>query len=115
MACNNCETDFQEAQSVAVSVNKFGSNASIHVTNQGRNIVQLLRVQVCRSKGDDKTILFFRPPPHQIIWKLNRDFINPGETVLIFTLSNLAAGTTVQAQADYTELIGRSRSCPTTI
>lgn len=115
MACNLCETEFQGNQSLAVSIVKSGSDANIHVSNQGRNIVQLLRIILCLSKGNAKAFFFLRPPPHAIAWKLNQNFLEPGISVLIFTRSNIEPGTTVQAQADYTELVGRSRSCPITV
>lgn len=115
MACNVCETAFQGKQSVVVTILKSGSNAHIRVTNQGRNIVRLSRIQVCRLKGNLASFLFLRPPPHTITWELNGDSIEPDQTVLMFILKDVDAGTTIQAQAEYTEIIGRSLSCPTTI
>ena len=113
MACNNCETSFQGSQTIIVSIVKSGANALLYVQNQGRNIVQLHRILLCStSAGGGTTILFLRPPPNGISWSYPLAFIEPGLTALFYTLSNVPAGSTVQAQAEYIELQDRSRSCP---
>ena len=115
MACNICETSFQGAQTVVVSVVKSGTNALLYVQNQGRNIVQLRRILLCSSSAGGTTIWYLRPPPDPITWTYPTAFLEPGLTALFYTLSGVAAGNIVQAQAEYVELEGRSRSCPTTM
>ena len=116
MACNNCETTFQGSQTIIVSVVKSGTNALLYLQNQGRNIAQLQRILLCYSTpSGGTTVLFLRPPPTGIAWTYPSAFIEPGLTALYYTLSGVPAGSTVQAQAEYVELEGRSRSCPTTM
>jgi hypothetical protein len=113
MACNACETSFQGSQTIVVSIVKSGTNALLYVQNQGRNIVQLRRILLCLSSGVGSTILFLRPAPDSITWTYSSAFIEPGLTALFYNLSGVAAGSIVQAQAEYIEIEGRSRSCPT--
>jgi hypothetical protein len=114
MACNSCETSFQGSQTLVVSIVKSGTNALLYVQNQGRNIVQIRRILLCStSPGGGSSILFLRPPPDQITWTYPSAFIEPGLTALYYSWNNIPAGRIVQAQAEYIELEGRSRSCPT--
>jgi hypothetical protein len=116
MACNNCETNFQSHQSVVVSVQKSGSDARLFVQNQGRNIIQIRRILLCSVATNGSTFtMFLRPPPDPISWNVNSAFLEPVNTALYFTLSNVSPGTIVQAQVEYIEIDGRMRSCPTTI
>jgi hypothetical protein len=114
MACNTCETSFQGAQSIVVSIVKSGTNALLYVQNQGRNIVQIRRILICSSNpAGGYTILYLRPPPDAISWSYPSPFIEPGLTAWYYTWNNIPAGAIVQAQAEYIELEGRSRSCVT--
>lgn len=115
MACNSCETSFQGAQTIVVSIVKSGTNALLYVQNQGRNIVQLRRILLCSTSGGGSSIWYLRPPPDGISWSYPSAFLEPGITALFYTLSGVPAGNIVQAQAEYIELEGRSRSCPTTM
>ncbi len=114
MACNSCESTFQGSQSIVVSLIKSGTNMHLHVQNQGRNIVQLRRILLCSTSGGGSLVLFLRPPPDPISW-LPSAFLEPGTTALFFILNNVPAGNVVQAQAEYIEIEGRSRSCPQTM
>jgi hypothetical protein len=115
MACNQCETGFQAYQSVVVSIVKSGSNALLYVANQGRNIVLMKRILLCYTTGSGATTYYLRPPGMPITWSYPYETLETGTSALFFTLTNLPAGAIVQAQAEYIELEGRSRSCPTTI
>lgn len=115
MACNNCETGFQGAQTIVVSIVKSGTNALLYVQNQGRNIAQLRRILLCYTSGGGSGTLYLRPSPDAISWSYPSACLEPGITALFYTLSGVAAGNMVQAQAEYVELEGRSRSCPTTM
>jgi hypothetical protein len=53
-----------------------------------------------------------RPPPDPITWNYQSAFLETGTTALFYTLNNVPAGNIVQAQAEYIEIEGRSRSCP---
>lgn len=111
MACNPCESGFQQYQSVVVSILKSGTNALLYVQNQGRNIVEIRRILLCYGG----TTLYLRPPGQPISWTYPSDTLETGTTALYYQVNGLAAGTIVQAQAEYVEIDGRSRSCPTTM
>jgi hypothetical protein len=116
MACNNCETGFQGAQSIVVSIQKSGSNANLYVQNQGRNAVLIRRILLCYQRpGGGTTTLFLRAAPQAITWIYPLTYLEQGIIALYYQLTNLAAGTIVQAQAEYVEIDGRSRSCAETM
>ncbi len=116
MACNSCETGFQGAQTIVVSIVKSGKNALLYVQNQGRNIIHLRRILLCStSSGGGTSMLYLRPPPDSISWSYPSAFLEPGITALFYKLGNVPTGNIVQAQAEYEEIEGRSRSCPTTL
>ena len=105
MPCNPCETSFQSACTVVVSIVKSGTTALVYVQNQGRNIVHLRRILLCYGSGT----LYLRPPPGGIAWS-GPEYLEPGMTNLYYSFTP-PAGSTVQAQAEYVEITGRSRSC----
>ena len=113
MTCNSCETGFQGSQSVVVSVVKSGTNALLYVKNQGRNIALISRILLCytTSTGGSGT-LYLRPPPRAISWTYPSATLEPGIMALYYSLS-VSNVKTVQAQAEYIEIEGRSRSCQT--
>lgn len=115
MACNSCESGFQGAMSIVVSLVRSGTNMLLYVQNQGRNIVHIRRILLCYTSGASTTTLYLRPPPDAISWTYPRAYIEPGLTALYYMLNNVPAGNIVQAQAEYVELEGRSRSCPQTM
>lgn len=115
MACNSCETGFQGYQSVVVSIVKSGSNALLYLNNQGRNIVLIRRILLCYQTGGGSGTLYLRAAPDAISWTYPSTYLETGITALYYTLSGLAAGTIVQAQAEYTEIDARSRSCALTL
>jgi len=116
MTCNSCEISFQGSQTILLSVVTSGANVLLYVQNQGRNIVQFRRVLLCSAlPGGGSWILFLRPSPDQISWIYPSAFIEPGLTALLYVLSGASAGSIVQAQAEYMEIDGRSRSCSITI
>jgi hypothetical protein len=116
MACNSCETGFQQYQSVVVSVVKSGTTALLYVQNQGRNIVAISRILLCyQLTGGGWGQLYLRPPGQAITWTYPSETLETGITALFYQLTGMAAGTIVQAQAEYIEIEARSRSCPTTM
>jgi hypothetical protein len=116
MACNLCETGFQQYQSLVVSVATSGSSAFLYLSNQGRNILLLRRILLSYSMpGGGGVTLYLRAPPDAISWSYPSTYLETGITALYYKLNNLSAGTLVQAQAEYTEMEDRSRSCPVTI
>jgi hypothetical protein len=115
MACNNCELGFQGSQTIIVYIVKSGTNALLYVQNQGRNIVQIRRILLSSTSSGGTTTLYLRPAPDTIAWSAPSAFIEPGSSSLFYTLSAVPAGKIVQAQAEYVELEGRSRSCPITM
>ena len=115
MACNSCETGFQAYESVVVSIVKSGSNALLHVNNQGRNIVLIRRILLCYQLPTGGSGMLYLRAADAISWTYPSTYLETGITALYYTLSNLAAGTIVQAQAEYTEIDARSRSCAQTM
>jgi hypothetical protein len=109
MACNVCENTFNANQSVLVTINKVGTNAYLYVGNQGKNIVLLARIILCRGGG----LIYLRAPPAGVSWSYPTPYLEPGITALFYTLTGVAAGTILQAQAEYVEIDGRARSCVT--
>ncbi|HEX6372558.1 MAG TPA: hypothetical protein VF006_26795 [Longimicrobium sp.] len=106
MACNTCETSFKAATSVVVSIVKSGTTALLYVQNQGRNIVHLRRILLCTTSG---STFYLRPPPSGISWS-GPEYLEPGMMSLYYSFTP-PAGSAVQAQAEYIEIDGRSRSC----
>jgi hypothetical protein len=113
MACNNCETNFQGAQSVVVSIQRSGTTALLYVQNQGRNIVLIRRILLCYTFGSGWGVLYLRAPNDPISWVYPSTYLEPGITALYYQL-NAANAQIVQAQAEYIEIEGRSRSCVST-
>lgn len=109
MACNPCETSFRSATSVVVSIVKSGTTALLYVSNQGRNIVHLRRILVCSTSGSGSSTFYLRPPPSGISWS-GPEYLEQGATNLYYSWTP-SAGSVVQAQAEYIEIDGRSRSC----
>lgn len=113
MSCNSCENNFQSYQSVVVSVLKSGTNALLYVQNQGRNIVMIRRILLCYTTANGSWgTLYLRPPPDPLSWAYPSAFLETGVTAHYYTLSasNMKI---VEAQAEYIEIEGRSRSCST--
>jgi hypothetical protein len=116
MACNACETSFQSYQTIVVSILKSGANALLYLQNQGRNIAYIRRILICYAlPGGGSGVLYLRPPGQPISWSYPSDTLETGITALFYQLNGLAAGTIVQAQAEYVEIEDRSRSCAFTI
>ena len=112
MACNACETGFQAYQTLVVSIQKSGNNALLYVGNQGRNIALLRRILMCWTTPTGGATLYLRPSPDPISWIYPSAYLETGITALYYQLNNVPAGAIVQAQAEYVEIEGRSRSCP---
>jgi hypothetical protein len=115
MACNPCETNFQAPHGIVLSIQKSGTNALLYVQNQGRNAILIRRILLCYQSGGGWTTLYLRASPQQITWIYPLSNLEQGITALFYQLNNLPAGTIVQAQAEYLEFDGRSRSCSETI
>ncbi len=111
MTCNSCENNFQGYQTIVVSIQKSGSDALIYVQNQGRNIVMIRRILLCYTTTGGWGMLYLRPPPDGISWTYPSAFLETGITALYYKLTASNAKI-VQAQAEYVEIDGRSRSCP---
>lgn len=110
MACNSCETNFQGYQSIVVSIVQSGPNRLLYVQNQGRNIVMIRRILLCYTQGAGTGVLYLRPAPDAITWTYPSAFLETGITALYYTL-NVPNINITQAQAEYIEIDGRSRSC----
>jgi hypothetical protein len=114
MACNVCEDNFQSYQSIVVSIQKSGSTALLYVQNQGRNIVMIRRILLCYKTPTGSGVLYLRPPNDAISWVYPSAFLETGLTALYYQF-NAPNVQFVQAQAEYIEIDGRSRSCAVTL
>ena len=112
MPCNICENNFQGYQSIVVSIQKSGPSALLYVQNQGRNIVMIRRILLCYTTTAGWGMLYLRPPTEAISWIYPSAFLETGITTLYYSLS-MSNVNIVQAQAEYIEIEGRSRSCAT--
>ena len=112
MACNSCESNFQSYQSIVVSIVQSGANRLLYLQNQGRSIVLIRRILLCyTTPGGGWGMLYLRPAPDAITWTYPSTYLETGITALYYTL-NAANINITQAQAEYIEIEGRSRSCP---
>lgn len=115
MTCNSCETTFQGSQTLVVTTAQSGTSAVLTVGNQGRNIVLIRRILLCALQSWGTSVLYLRAPPDGISWMYPSTYLEPGITATYYIWNGLAAGSLVQAQAEFVEIEGRSRSCPTTM
>jgi hypothetical protein len=116
MACTNCENfSFTPNSPIVASIQISGSNALLYVQNQGLNAVEIRRILLCYQSGGVTTTLYLRAAPQQITWTYPLTYLEQGITALFYQLTNLPTGTIVQAQAEYNEFDGRSKSCSQTI
>lgn len=111
MGCNLCEEHFKSSQTVVVSVAKSGSKAALSIQNHGRNIIMLRRILLCyETTYGGYGVVYLRPPDDQISWSYPSAFLEPNLTAGYYSLDATYVKR-VQAQAEYIELDGRSRSC----
>jgi hypothetical protein len=110
MACNPCEVGFQQYQSLVVSIIPTTGGGYVWLQNQGRNIILIKRIILCVGGST----FYLRPPSQPISWLWPYDTLetNTSANFYVFTAPS---GTLVEAQAEYVELEGRSRSCRVTI
>ena len=115
MACNSCETGFQGSQTLVVSVTKLGADVHLVLQNQGRNVVLIRRIILCSSfAGGGSHTIILRAAPDGVAWLYGSTYLEPTISARYYTLTAVPAGTIVQAQAEYIEIEGRSRSCSLT-
>jgi hypothetical protein len=117
MASNWVENTLVQDESVTVSFFISGTSATLWLQNVGRNIVEIRRILLglTRPSGGGTNILFLRPPGNPGAWAFPSDRLEPGGGGQFLTLTGLAPGTILQAQAEYTEVLARSRSCQFTL
>lgn len=115
MACNSCETNFQDSQSIVVSIQKSGTSALLFVQNQGRNAVLIRRILLCMATSNSTSTWYLRAAPQGVTWSYRLTYLEQGITAQFYQLNNVPAGAIVQAQAEYVEIDGRSRSCAQTM
>ena len=117
MACTTCENiSFIPNSPLALTIEITGSTARLYVRNQGRNAVEIRRILLCSSNAQGFfRILYLRAAPSGITWLYPLTYLEQGINALFYELNDLAPGTTVQAQAEYIEFTGRSKSCAQTV
>jgi hypothetical protein len=112
MACNWVENIFNENESLVVTIDVGGTSATLRLQNTGRNILDIRRILLGYVlPGGAGGVLYLRPPGLPITWSHPRQTLEQGTGFPYYTLTGLPAGTIVQAQAEYTEVQARARSC----
>lgn len=124
MTCTLCETYFEAEQTLMASV-ETDDGIYLMLTNQGVNICQITRIQLCYTDADGNGgIMYLRSPPDPHAWSYPENVVEPNLAVNFYQLVEPGAdpaaagfppGTTFQAQVEYVEVVGRARSCATTI
>jgi hypothetical protein len=124
MTCTWCESSFEADQTLVASVNT-DDGIYLWLTNQGTNICQITRIELCYVDGEGNGgTMYLRPPPEPIAWMYPMNTLEPGLEANFYQLVEPGAdpadngfppGTTFQALVEYVEVFGRARSCATTI
>jgi hypothetical protein len=115
MTCSFPQQLFNESLNLQVTVNVSGSDASLWLENKGENILQLTRILLGVSDPGGSTVWYLRPPGQPITWSYPSATLEQGIGATFYTLTGLASGAVVEAQAEYIEVQDRSRSCQFTV
>jgi len=117
MACNWVENIFTQNENLVVSINVSPGSATLWVQNTGHNILDIRRILLGYTLpgGGGAGVLYLRPPGHPITWLYPSQTLEQGIGASYYVLTGLPAGTIVEAQAEYTEVQDRSRSCQFTV
>ena len=116
MACSWPQGIFEENLNLEVSINVSGTTATLWLENKGLNILQLTRVLLgVTYPAGGALVLFLRPPGQPITWSYPSATLEQGIGAAFYTMTGLPAGAVVEAQAEYTEVQDRSRSCQATV
>jgi hypothetical protein len=105
--CTPCEESLSYSSPLIIYLVESGGNILVYARNNGRNIVVIKRLLLCREwSSGGRTINYLREP----------DFIVGGERVEqgLTQLKYSASGTgavSARAHAEYIEITGRSLSC----
>jgi len=110
------DSDLDKSQSVVVRVERDGDGYYILVHNRGHNVVEVSRLLVCETRADQSRSQFpLYPPPSGQSWEPESAVLLPGAGPVFFRKGGVAAGTTVEPQAEFIEFAGRSRSSTFTV
>jgi len=109
MACTPNELSFQPYQSLVITIQRTGDKVLLYLENQGENVLLIERI-LLSYVGTGAGTLFLRVPPNGISWIYPSAYLEQGLMALYYD-TTFPGLTSVQAQAEYTEIDGRSRSC----
>ena len=116
MASNWVEDTFNENQSLVVSFNVSGSTAVLVLQNTGRNMLDIQRIILGRWLPNGLgQVLYLRPPGQPGPWTGPASPLEQGTGRWYYTVTGLSAGMLLEAQVEYVEVTGRSRSSQVTI
>jgi hypothetical protein len=105
--CTPCEESFSNYSPLTIYLQKSGSNILVYAKNNGRNIVLIKRLLLCREwSGGGRTINYLRESDFIV----GGERIEQGSTQLKYSASGSGA-VSAKAYAEYIEITGRSQSC----
>jgi hypothetical protein len=105
--CKPCEESLSYCSPLTIYLVKSNGDILVYARNNGRNIVIIKRLLLCREwSSGGKTINFLREPDFIV----GDEKLEQGSTQLKFRASGVGA-ISAQATAEYFEVTGRSLSC----
>ena len=109
--CTPCEESLTYHSPLTIYLLKSGSNVLVYARNNGRNIVVIKRLLLCREwSGGGRTINYLRESDFIV----GGERVEQGSTQLKYSAS-AAGAVSARAQAEYIEITGRSLSCELTL
>ncbi len=105
--CTPCEESFSVYSPLTIELVHSGSDVLVYAKNNGRNIVIIKRLLLCREwAGGGRTINYLR----EADFIIGGERVEQGSTQLKYKAS-AASAVSARAQAEYYEVTGRSLSC----
>ena len=105
--CTPCEEHFAYYSPLTVYLVESGGDILVYTRNNGRNILMIKRILLCREwSTGGRTINYIREPDFIV----GTEKLEQGSTHLKYRISGTGA-TSARAYAEYIEITGRSVGC----
>lgn len=109
--CSQCEDSLSESAPLKIYLTETNNTFHIYAQNRSRNIIIIKRILLCREwTHGGQTINFIRESDFLV----GGETLEPDGTHLKYRASSEGA-ISANAQAEYIEITGRSRSCELTL